>query len=251
MAAWTVPAAVATVYAEIPTVHAAVATVHAAVAEARRSAAEASIGIAAGPAVGGALSMPAGEAPALVGVTPADSVEAAIPAATVRPASGAVPTFSATVHAEVGEPAIPVGAVRILVPPAAADAVRQRVSPAPAPLQVPKTPFSVICADQVRNTMQRVDLQVSAARPGGPSLRRGIWMGVELTDHDRSREKRRAAEVDAGLPARHLATNCNLPGGGIHVDPAALLMTSHGIVRSRIQPRLLECLLDRRMIRAC
>ena len=115
-----------TVYAEIPTVHAAVATVHAAMAEARRSAAEASTGIAIAPAVAGTSSAPAGEAPAAVGVTSADSAEAALPAATVRPVSEAASDFTATVHDSVGEPAIPVGAVRVLVPPAVADAVGQR-----------------------------------------------------------------------------------------------------------------------------
>jgi hypothetical protein len=90
---------------------------------------------------------------------------------------------------------------------------------------------SVVGADEIRNTMQHIDLQVSAARPGRPSLRRGIRMSVELADHDRARKERRAAEVDTRLPARRLAANRYFPGRGTHVDPAALLVAAGWIVR--------------------
>jgi hypothetical protein len=51
---------------------------------------------------------------------------------------------------------------------------------------------SVVGTDEVRNAVQDIDLQVSAARPRRPSLRRRIRMGVELADHDGAGKERRA-----------------------------------------------------------
>jgi hypothetical protein len=107
---------------------------------------------------------------------------------------------------------------------------------------------SVLGADEVRNTVQGIDLPVSAARPKLPSVRRGIRMSVELADHDRAGKARRAAQVDARLPACDLAANRDLSGRDIHVDPAALLVASSGIIRQGILPGLVECVPDRRII---
>jgi hypothetical protein len=90
---------------------------------------------------------------------------------------------------------------------------------------------SVVGADEVRHTVKGIDLKISAAWPRRPSSRRRIRVGVELADHDGTWNRERAAQVNTRLPTCHLAANRDLTSRGIHVNPAALLVASSGVIR--------------------
>jgi hypothetical protein len=107
---------------------------------------------------------------------------------------------------------------------------------------------SVVGADEVRNTVQGIDLKISAAGPGHPSGRRRIRMGVELADYHGTGNGRRVAQVDTRLAACYSPENRNLSRVRIHVDPTALLVTPRGIIWEGILPGLVERVLDRRIV---
>jgi len=106
----------------------------------------------------------------------------------------------------------------------------------------------IVGKDEIRNAVEGIDLPVSTARPGHPSLCGGVRMGVELADYDEAGKDRRATQVDTRLSARRSATDGDLSGLHVHIDPAALLMASGGIIRQGILPSLFERPPDRRIV---
>src|SRR3954453_3595286 len=106
---------------------------------------------------------------------------------------------------------------------------------------------SVVGTNEVRNPMESIHPQVSAAWPGRPTFRSRIGMGMKLPDHDESQEDRRLTQVDTGLLASRLAPDGDLSRRGIHVDPSSLLVTLGRIGRIGVLPSLVECTPDDRM----
>lgn len=107
---------------------------------------------------------------------------------------------------------------------------------------------SIVGADEVRNAVESIDSQVTAAWPGIPAFRRGIRMSMELPDHEEPREDRWLTQIDARLPTGCLAPDGDLSCRGAHVDPASLLVASGRIGRLGVLPGLLEGTLDNRML---
>jgi len=73
-------------------------------------------------------------------------------------------------------------------------------------------------------------------------------MGVELADYDQAGKDGRATQIDTRLSTGRLATDGDLSGLHVHIDPAALLVASGGIIRQGILPSLFERPPDRRIV---
>src|SRR5947199_3744203 len=106
----------------------------------------------------------------------------------------------------------------------------------------------VVGTDEIRHPMDGVDPRITTARPGTPTFRRGIRMGMELPDYDSAREDRWPTQIDTRLLASRLAANGDLACCGVPINPSPLLMPPERIVRLRVLPRLFERTSDRSMV---
>ena len=107
---------------------------------------------------------------------------------------------------------------------------------------------AVIGTDEAWYTEEPGRLRVGHAGAGFPALGAGVRMGVEGSDHDRTRHDWRRTQVQGCLSACSSAARHDNGRRDIHIDPATLFVPLNRVVRKGILPGLLESLLHHRFV---